>query len=91
MLRHPLPDAVWTTLGGVRYLRARGQFHLATNRGLAAVSDLQQCRRILREQDLDLPAIAAVAGRPRGGEPRAGQHGASPSSWPSSSWPAPAG
>ncbi len=57
VLRHPLPDAVWGTLGGVRYLRARAQFHLATNRGLAAVSDLQQCRRILREQDLELPTI----------------------------------
>jgi DNA-binding CsgD family transcriptional regulator len=58
VLRHPLPEAALTTLGGVRYLRARGHFHLATNRGLAAVSDLQQCRRILGEWDLDLPAIA---------------------------------
>ncbi|WP_284746758.1 helix-turn-helix transcriptional regulator [Amycolatopsis sp. RTGN1] len=57
VLRHPMPDAVWATLGGVRYLRARGHFHLATNRGLAAVSDLQQCRRILHEQDLELPAV----------------------------------
>ncbi len=58
VLRHPLPEAASTTLGGVRYLRARGHFHLATNRGLAAVSDLQQCRRILRERDLELPTIA---------------------------------
>lgn len=57
VLRHPLPDAALATLGGVRYLRARGHFHLATNRGLAAVSDLQQCRRVLVEQDLELPAI----------------------------------
>lgn len=57
VLRHPVPDVVFTTLGGVRYLRARGQFHLATNRGLAAVSDFQQCQRILRERGLDLPAI----------------------------------
>ncbi|WP_326565400.1 LuxR C-terminal-related transcriptional regulator [Amycolatopsis rhabdoformis] len=57
VLRQPLPDAVFTTLGGVRYLRARGQFHLATNRGLAAVSDFQQCQRILREQELDLPTV----------------------------------
>ncbi|MDT8911867.1 LuxR C-terminal-related transcriptional regulator [Amycolatopsis sp. PS_44_ISF1] len=58
VLRHPVPDVVFTTLGGVRYLRARGQFHLATNRGLAAVSDFQQCRRILRERGLDLPVVA---------------------------------
>jgi DNA-binding NarL/FixJ family response regulator len=58
VLRHPLPEAALTTLGGIRYLRARGHFHLATNRGLAAVSDLQQCGRILRERDLDLPTIA---------------------------------
>jgi len=57
VLRHPLPEAVMTTLGGVRYLRARGQFHLATNRGLAAVSDFQRCQRMLREWDLDLPTI----------------------------------
>ena len=57
VLRHPLPDAVMTTLGGVRYLRARGHFHLATNRGLAAVSDFQRCQRMLREWDLDLPTI----------------------------------
>ena len=57
VLRYPLPDAVMTTLGGVRYLRARGQFHLATNRGLAAVSDFQRCQRMLREWDLDLPTI----------------------------------
>ncbi|QYN22250.1 LuxR C-terminal-related transcriptional regulator [Amycolatopsis sp. DSM 110486] len=57
VLRQPLPEAVFATLGGVRYLRARGQFHLATNRGLAAVSDFQQCQRILREQELDLPTV----------------------------------
>ncbi|MEU8632867.1 LuxR C-terminal-related transcriptional regulator [Amycolatopsis sp. NPDC048633] len=57
VLRQPLPDAAWATLGGIRYLRARGHFHLATNRGLAAVSDLQQCRRILHEQELELPAV----------------------------------
>ncbi|MEV6875988.1 LuxR C-terminal-related transcriptional regulator [Amycolatopsis sp. NPDC051128] len=58
VLRYPLPEAAMTTLGGVRYLRARGQFHLATNRGLAAVSDFQRCRRMLHEWDLDLPTIA---------------------------------
>ncbi len=58
VLRHPVPEAMLTTLGGVRYLRARGRFHLATNRALAAVTDFQQCQRLLREWDLDLPTIA---------------------------------
>ncbi|XHU08930.1 LuxR C-terminal-related transcriptional regulator [Amycolatopsis sp. WGS_07] len=58
VLRHALPETVYTTLGGVRFLRARGQFHLATNRGLSAVSDFQQCQRILRDRNLDLPAVA---------------------------------
>jgi DNA-binding CsgD family transcriptional regulator len=57
VLRHPLPEAALTTLGGVRYLRARGHFHLATNRGLAAVSDFQQCQRMLRDWNLELPTI----------------------------------
>ncbi|MDQ2583547.1 LuxR family transcriptional regulator [Saccharothrix yanglingensis] len=57
VLRRPLPDAALTTLGGVRYLRARGRFHLATNRGLAAVSDFQQCQRTLRGWDLEVPVL----------------------------------
>jgi DNA-binding CsgD family transcriptional regulator len=56
VLRHPLPEAATSTIGGLRYLRAVGHFHLATNRDLAAVSNFQQCRRILAEQDVDLPA-----------------------------------
>ncbi|GAA3548210.1 LuxR family transcriptional regulator [Amycolatopsis ultiminotia] len=58
VLRQPLPETVFDTLGGVRFLRARGQFHLATNRGLAAVSDFQQCQRFLRDRGLELPAVA---------------------------------
>lgn len=57
VLRYPLPDAALNTMGGLRYLRALGHFHLATDRGLAATSDFNRCARILREQELDLPAV----------------------------------
>ncbi|WAL67949.1 LuxR C-terminal-related transcriptional regulator [Amycolatopsis cynarae] len=57
VLRQSLPDAALTTLSGLRYLRARGQFHLATNRALAAVGDFQQCQRMLRDWELDVSAI----------------------------------
>ncbi|WP_018681310.1 helix-turn-helix transcriptional regulator [Actinokineospora enzanensis] len=55
-LRTPIPDVALSTLGGIRYLRARGQFHLATNRGLAAVSDFQRCGKLLGDHALPLIA-----------------------------------
>lgn len=76
VLRHPVPDTVFDTVGGLFYLRARGYYHLATNRVLAAVSDFQQCRRLLREWDADLPALLPwrtdlAEANLRLGEPRA--------------------
>ncbi|MFE5842432.1 AAA family ATPase [Streptomyces niveus] len=50
-LRIPVPDAAFETMGGLRYLRARGHFHLATNRPLAAVSDFQRCQQLMRKWD----------------------------------------
>ncbi|MEV0775463.1 AAA family ATPase [Streptomyces sp. NPDC050433] len=50
-LRIPVPDAAFETIGGLRYLRARGHFHLATNRPLAAVSDFQRCQQMMRRWD----------------------------------------
>jgi DNA-binding NarL/FixJ family response regulator len=57
VLRHPVPEALFDTVGGVRYLRARGHFHLATNRTLAALTDFQQCHRLVRAWDIDVPAL----------------------------------
>nr|QLK00588.1 AAA family ATPase [Micromonospora carbonacea] len=52
-LREPVPDAMLGTIGGLRYLRARGQFHLATDRVLAAISDFQRYRRLMARAKLD--------------------------------------
>ena len=56
-LRHPVPEAMFATVGGLRYLRARGLFHLATDRTLAAISDFQECQRLMCNWDIDLPAL----------------------------------
>ena len=56
-LRHPVPDAMFKTVGGLRYLRARGLYHLATDRVLAAISDFQQCRRLMVRRNMDLPVL----------------------------------
>ncbi|MBP2327122.1 DNA-binding CsgD family transcriptional regulator [Kibdelosporangium banguiense] len=57
ILRHPVPPAALNTVGGLRYLRARGHFYLATNRVLAAVSDFQDCRRRMCDWDVDMPTL----------------------------------
>jgi DNA-binding CsgD family transcriptional regulator len=57
ILRHPVPDAMFDTVVGLRYLRARGQYYLATNRALAAVSDFEQCGQLMREWGVDYPAL----------------------------------
>jgi DNA-binding CsgD family transcriptional regulator len=53
----PVPDAMFTTLGGLRYLHARGHYYLATSRALAAVSDFQRCGILMRERNLDMPVL----------------------------------
>lgn len=57
VLRYPVPEAMFDTVAGLRYLRARGHFHLATNRVLAALTDFQQCHRLVRTWDVDLPSL----------------------------------
>jgi DNA-binding CsgD family transcriptional regulator len=76
ILLHPVPDAMFDTIGGLRYLRARGHYHLSTNRVLAAVSDFQLCRRLVRKWDVDRPALLPwrtdlAEANLRLGEPRA--------------------
>jgi DNA-binding CsgD family transcriptional regulator len=56
-LRHPVPHAMFRTVGGLRYLRARGHYYLATNRVLAAVSDFHEVQRLMSKMDVDLPAL----------------------------------
>jgi DNA-binding CsgD family transcriptional regulator len=57
LLRHPVSPAMLNTVGGLRYLRARGHFYLATNRVLAAVSDFQDCQRRMCDWGADLPTL----------------------------------
>ena len=49
-LRVPVPAAMFGTLNGSRYLHARGCHHLAVNRVLAAVGDLQRCQHTADEE-----------------------------------------
>ena len=58
VLAHHVPDGMYRTVAGIRYVRARGQYHLATGQLLAAVSDFQECRRLLAARGADLPVIA---------------------------------
>ncbi len=50
------------TIGGARFLYARGQLHLADDRVLAALGDLQACGRLLADQDMDRPSIVPWRG-----------------------------
>ncbi|MDL4818699.1 helix-turn-helix transcriptional regulator [Actinomadura opuntiae] len=58
VLARRVPAAVFRTVGGIRYVRARGHYHLATGRLLAAVDDFEECRRLLAARGGDLPVIA---------------------------------
>lgn len=51
-----VPAAMYETVFGPRYLLARGQYGMATDRVLAAISDFQQCGDMLRERGLDHPS-----------------------------------
>jgi DNA-binding CsgD family transcriptional regulator len=58
VLTQHVPDSMYRTVAGIRYVRARGQYRMATGRLLAAVSDFQECRRLLAVQGSDLAVIA---------------------------------
>ncbi|MDX3525590.1 AAA family ATPase [Streptomyces sp. ID05-39B] len=54
-LNMPVPAAMLETPFGLRYLRARGQYHLAVGRPYAALSDFRTCCRLLRDWAADGP------------------------------------
>ncbi|MFH8798201.1 AAA family ATPase [Streptomyces sp. NPDC017936] len=54
-LNAPVPAALLETPFGLRYLRARGQYHLAVGRPYAALSDFRTCGRLLRDWEADGP------------------------------------
>ncbi|MFI9804316.1 AAA family ATPase [Streptomyces sp. NPDC052301] len=54
-LAMPVPGALLQTPFGLRYLLARGHYHLAVDRPYAALSDFQTCGQLLREWSDDGP------------------------------------
>ncbi|WP_204025768.1 AAA family ATPase [Sinosporangium siamense] len=57
LVRQVVPEIMTQTVTGVRYLRARGHYHLATDRVLAALEDFQACSRLMVEWDVDRPSF----------------------------------
>ncbi|MFK4106886.1 AAA family ATPase [Streptomyces sp. NPDC019531] len=59
-LRYVLPDALFGTVLGLRYLHARGRYHLATDQVLASLNDFETCVGMQRHWNLDLTALMPV-------------------------------
>jgi DNA-binding CsgD family transcriptional regulator len=57
VLKQFVPDAMFQTVIGLRYLHARGHYYLASDRALAALDDFQTCDRQMREWNIDVPAL----------------------------------
>ena len=53
----PVPSGMFSSPFGLKYLRARGIYHLATGRVQAAVSDFQTCGDMMTGWGIDLPAL----------------------------------
>ncbi|AWS45601.1 LuxR family transcriptional regulator [Streptosporangium sp. 'caverna'] len=56
-LDQPVPDAMFQTVWGLYYLRARGGYYLATGRAEAALDDFTTCGDLMARWNLDLPAL----------------------------------
>ncbi|TCO53675.1 AAA family ATPase [Actinocrispum wychmicini] len=57
VLKQFVPDQMFRTVIGLRYLHARGHYYLGTERALAALDDFQTCDRQMREWNIDVPAL----------------------------------
>jgi DNA-binding CsgD family transcriptional regulator len=51
------PDEQFSTVFCLRYLHARGHYFLATGQPLAASRDFQLCGKLMREREVDVPAL----------------------------------
>ncbi|MBB5122438.1 DNA-binding CsgD family transcriptional regulator [Streptomyces eurocidicus] len=56
------PDHTFETVFGLRYLHARGHLHLATGGVLAAYTDFTRCGDLMREWEIDIPALVPWRG-----------------------------
>jgi DNA-binding CsgD family transcriptional regulator len=52
-----VPEEMYDTVHGLRYLHARGHYYLATDRPLAAISDFQRCGRSMQGWGLDVASL----------------------------------
>ncbi|MFD8102361.1 AAA family ATPase [Nocardia fluminea] len=55
-LSHPVPDTLFETFFGVKYLHARGEYHLAVGRADAALADFLACGDLMVRWGIDMPA-----------------------------------
>jgi DNA-binding CsgD family transcriptional regulator len=53
----PVPEAVFETLGGLHYLRARGRYYLAVGRPHAALVDFERCGELTERWGVRVPVI----------------------------------
>jgi DNA-binding CsgD family transcriptional regulator len=53
----PISDATQENLSFLRYLQARGRYHLAASRPRAAMDDFQACGDLMVQWGVDLPAL----------------------------------
>ncbi|MEU5647306.1 helix-turn-helix transcriptional regulator [Streptomyces milbemycinicus] len=57
VLHHPVPGALFQSVYGLAYLRARGHYHLATDHCRAALGDFLAAGRMAQRWGLDHPAV----------------------------------
>ncbi len=57
LLQHAVPEKMFETVFGLRYLHARGHLYLETDRVLAAFTDFQNCGSLMRKWDIDVPVM----------------------------------
>ncbi|MEU3573925.1 AAA family ATPase [Kitasatospora sp. NPDC036755] len=56
-LATPLPAAVFETLPGLLFLRARGRHYLATRRYRSALNDFRTCQQLVTDWNIDAPGV----------------------------------
>ncbi len=57
LLDRAVPQAMFDTQVGLRYLHASGHYHLARGRPLAAIEDFERCGAAMRDWGFDVPAV----------------------------------
>lgn len=57
LLDRTVPEAMFETAFGLRYLHASGHYNLASGRPLAALDDFERCGAAMRRWGVDVPAM----------------------------------